>query len=227
MTSGNVLAVGGTLSEGQFITDGSGNWFAGVIDRQFGVYAGTPESPIGTSITLCFPCTNVAMTATALTGFADRDDPTPAWTTPAGTGPCFAIMQADGNLCVYEGNGPADQGAFLWGSKQSGGLDHGFKPYPEFRATTVAVYFMDGDVTGSSWCIINPDGSEGEFTALNEMTVAGPNGGSCCLQARKPDGSDSHNSGDNFSIGEQNVVYHLSHDNNPFSPAYFSWSRIS
>jgi hypothetical protein len=32
-------------------------------------------------------------------------------------GKFFLIMQDDGNLCVYKGTGPQDQGAFVWGSK--------------------------------------------------------------------------------------------------------------
>ncbi len=33
---------------------------------------------------------------------------------------CFAIMQHDGNFCVYEGSGPHNQGAYLWGTNTAG-----------------------------------------------------------------------------------------------------------
>ena len=34
-------------------------------------------------------------------------------------GKYFAIMQGDGNFCVYHGAGPQNQGAFVWGSVQA------------------------------------------------------------------------------------------------------------
>src|SRR5215218_3774388 len=34
----------------------------------------------------------------------------------AANGTCFAIMQTDGNFCLYEGSGPAARGKFIWGS---------------------------------------------------------------------------------------------------------------
>ena len=36
-------------------------------------------------------------------------------------GKYFAIMQLDGNFCVYHGNGPDNQGDFVWGSVQAAG----------------------------------------------------------------------------------------------------------
>ncbi|MCG8460181.1 MAG: hypothetical protein MI919_28185 [Holophagales bacterium] len=37
------------------------------------------------------------------------------------SGRYFAILQRDGNFCVYRGNGPANQGDFVWGSVQAAG----------------------------------------------------------------------------------------------------------
>jgi hypothetical protein len=223
----NILMPGTTLSEGEFITDVSGKWFAGIVQKQFGVYAGTPDNPIGTSITLCHPCSSVEMIGTGLICHSVLDEGEIVWTSPAGTAPCYAIMQADGNLCVYEGDGPANQGPLVFGSKQAGGLDHDFKHYPEYPTTNVHVD-MDEVVfeNGGQWCIINPDGSEGEYTNGPDMSVSGVLGASCHLRARKIDWAQHfHDSGDNFAIGDQGVTYTLSHDSNPFNSTFFSWDR--
>lgn len=234
MADTNVLMPGTTLSEGEFITDGTGLWFAGIVQNQFGVYAGSPATPIGTSITLCHPCSHVKMISTGLICYLSEGEEEIAWSSPAGTAPCYAIMQADGNLCVYEGDGPANQGRFLFGSKQAGGLGHDFKPYPEFPTTNVQVAATEVhvDIHGmppgwARWCIINPDGSEGKYTNGSDMIITGPFGASCHLRARKPDGSHSHDSGDNFAIGDQGVTYALIPDWNAFGSAFFSWKRTN
>lgn len=232
MTS-DFLPAGGTLPVGQFIVDESGRWFAGIVadasgaPGPFGVFAGTPERPLGTSIILCTGCGELAMTGTALTALSSDPGQQPLWTSPpAGSAPCFAIMQPDGNLCVYEGTGPDNQGAFQWGSRQAGGVIENFSPYPG-QATSKVTVSIEERVEPCQWCIVDPNGNEGEYTQGNEAEITGVPGGSCYLRAKKLDGSDSHPSGDNFDIGDQNVSYSLSYDSNPLSPTFFSWSRTS
>lgn len=66
-------------------------------------------------------------------------------------GKYFAIMQADGNFCVYHGSGPQNQGNFVWGSVQAAG-------YPPQNGQYVVIMQDDGNFcqyTGTADCIGN------------------------------------------------------------------------
>ena len=51
----------------------------------------------------------------------------------------FAIMQGDGNLCVYRGSGPGNNQGFVWGSVQVGG----YAPRPGYY---LAIMQGDGNL---------------------------------------------------------------------------------
>lgn len=55
-------------------------------------------------------------------------------------GKYFAIMQGDGNFVVYQGNGPHNQGKFVWGSVQAAG----YKPK---NGEYFAIMQSDGNFT--------------------------------------------------------------------------------
>jgi len=40
------------------------------------------------------------------------------WQSQTSGKPCYLIMQDDGNLCIYQGASPSEQGAIVWGSLQ-------------------------------------------------------------------------------------------------------------
>jgi hypothetical protein len=227
MARNDLLMPGAMLSQGQFITSQQGNYFAGIIDGQFGVYAGAPDAPIGTSITLCPSTQGVMMAEPGLATLESQTDRCPPWYSPDAGGPAFAVMPSDGNLCVYSGTDPDAQNPFVWGSLQSGGRTSGFLPFPEYQTTAVTVEASGFDEY-FKWYIMNPDGSEGDGAAGENETTAsvvwGKAGGSCWLRAV---GRHTHDSGDNFTIGDKDVRYTCERDHNPFTSTFCSWSRTN
>jgi len=222
-----------TLTEGQFICSAESNYFAGIHDSQFGVFAGTPAAPLGTSIILSDASAKVAMLADGrLVSYANAADEQPNWSTPTVDGPGFAVMQSDGNLCVYASAGPDDHGAFMFGSLQNGGLVANFLPYHRYATSQVTVRSF---ITGQfNWCVMKADGANGTEgprvhqdpsggrSSTATGSVSGQAGCQCWLRAFDAWGK-THDSGDNFSIGDPDVRYSANFAWNPM--VLLDWSR--
>lgn len=127
----DILYPGTWLEKGgrEFLVSLENTFFAGMVRGNFGVFAGTPDAPLGTSIILCqgveqLKMDNQSDSLECISGARV------VWATPQTYfAKGFCVMQSDGNLCVYQGT-PEAQGKLLFGSKQCGALSDHFLPYP-------------------------------------------------------------------------------------------------
>jgi hypothetical protein len=232
------LLPGDELTGGMVLTSPNGRWTAGIIDGVFGIFGifhpGPPVSPplpglMGTSLALA-QATAVTMRMDGnLVATLDGPDDV-FWASGTDGSPCFALMQDDGNFCVYQGSSPDNGGQFMWGSLQNGGVTSDLGVYPP--TGIMKIYVVNEWNGGRQFCASWARGSSerhsipGRFGSTETVdltfTVTGFPRGETCWMTMIESGPD-YNSGDNFTFGERGVAYKIEADalNNP------RWNRIS
>lgn len=181
-----------------------------------GVFGGTPDNPLGVSIILAHGVSKVTM---QYDGNLCANNPSGnAWCAMTQGEPNCAIMQDDGNFCLYAGSDASNPGAFKWGSVQQGSNTQSFAAMPLTPAfTTVTIDAR----TRCDWSV-QWNGGQTDYYPITSTVVwlhlLGPRGVSCWLRARN--WARHHDSGDNFTMGDPDVMYTLS--STMFN---FSWNR--
>ena len=223
MSRSDVLCAGMILMEGQFICSSDHAFFAGIIGGQFGVFAGTPAAPIGTSVILADSARITLAASGSLASFHRIADTVPNWQTVASIVPTYCVMQSDGDLCDYTGT-PDRPGARLFSSSQHGGHGERLLPYPgSVKAGAGAC--MDVHVA-NAWAspgkvmarwdgggqspLFAVDGDVGnpETPRVTVRFQGAPYGTSCWMVMRDAYGHD-HESVDSFRFGDPHVGYEI------------------
>lgn len=72
----------------------------------------------------------------------------------------FAILQSDGNFVIYHGNGPTNQGTFVWNSGVAPGGDQHFFAIMQndsnWSSTMAAILFIRGLLSGIVGWVLRP-----------------------------------------------------------------------
>jgi hypothetical protein len=104
----------------------------------------------------------------------------------AANGLFFAIMQADGNFCVYRGSGPADNRGWLWGSQVTDATTTSFFAIAQADGN-FCVYRGTGPADNRGWLW----GSQVTATADAFFAIVQDDGNFCVYKGQDP----AHNQG--------------------------------